>query len=257
MIKKRKIVPIERCYRYLQEIPQQKIIKNTWIYISLLAASALFLIIKQVTHIEFMLHVAAIPLEILLGALLIEKFLERKEKAEKLRQLMFFKGYMFQSEMRNLFITNFDALKSPEITMSKIKNASLEELKQMRRDADHIEYESLESMELVIKEYVLTYSVFNNFMERAITYNLETSFQDMLYILHFIQSVKLFKQTYPEKLFIYEAVKQPLLIKKVRKILENGIQHFLDYMIELKEKKPDLFYEIMSDYELSLQISFF
>ena len=257
MIKKREIVPIERCYRCLQEILQWKFIKNIWIYIFLIAASALFLFIKKVTHIEFMLHVAAIPLEILLGALLVEKFLERKEKAEKLRQLMFFKGYMFQSEMRNLFITNFDALKSPEITITKIKNASLEELKQMRRDADHIEYVSLESMELVIKEYVLTYNVFNNFMERAITYNLERNYQDMLYILHFIQSVKLFNQTNPDKLFIYEAVKQPLLMKKVRKILESGIQHFLDYMIELKEKSPDLFDEIMSDYELSLQISFF
>ncbi len=234
-----------------------KMVKSIWIYISLLAASVIFLFIHEKTHFEFMLHVAAIPLEILLGALLIEKFLERKERADKLRQLMFFKGHMFQSEMRNLFITNFDALKSPEITMSKIRNAGLEELKQMRREADRIEYVSLDSMELVIKEYVLTYKVFNNFMERAITYNLETSFQEMLYILHFIQSVKLFKQTYPDKLFVYEAVKQPLLMKKVRKVLEGGIQHFLDYMIELKEKKPDLFYEIMSDYEMSLQISFF
>lgn len=257
MIKKWNIVPIGRCYRYLQKIPQWKIIKNVWIYISLLTASALFLFIKQVTHIEFMLHVAAIPLEILFGALLIEKFLERKEKAERRRQLMFFKGYMFQSEMLNLFITNFDALKSPEISMSKIKNASFDELKQMRRDADHTEYVSLESMELVIKEYVSTRKVFNNFMERANTYNLERNYQNMLYILHFIQSVKLFNQKNPDKLFIYEAVKQPLLMKKVRRILESGIQHFLDYMIELKEKKPDLFKEIMSDYELSSQISFF
>lgn len=228
-----------------------KFTKKAWLYISLITASSLFLYVFYATHIEFMLHVAAIPLEILLGALLIERLLERKEKAEKFNQLMYIKSYLYRSEMRNLFITNFSSLKFPVITMSKIKNASLEELRHMRGDADHLEYFSLDAMELVIREYVSAYHVFRDFMDRASTYGMDTLFQDMIYILHFIQDVKLFKQANPDKPFIYEAQNHPFLMEKVRKVLGDGIQKFLDYMIELKEKKPDLFYDLLTDYELS------
>ncbi len=137
------------------------------------------------------------------------------------------------------------------ITMSKIKNASLEELKHMRGDADHLEYFSSDAMELVIREYVSAYHVFHDFMDRASTYGMDTFFQDMIYILHFIQDVTLFKQANPDKPFIYEAQNHPFLMEKVRKVLGEGTQKFLDYMIELKEKKPDLFYDLLTDYELS------
>lgn len=225
--------------------------KKAWLYISLITASAFFLYIFYATHIEFMLHVAAIPLEILLGALLIERLLEKKEMAEKLNQLMHIKSHLYRSEMRNLFITNFSSLKFPVITMSKIKTASLEELKHMRSDADHLEYFSLDAMELVIREYVSVYHVFHNFMDRASTQGMDILFQDMIYILHFIQDVKLFKEANHDKSFIYEAQKHPFLMEKVRKVLGNGTRNFLDYMIELKEKKPELFYDLLTDYELS------
>lgn len=135
--------------------------------------------------------------------------------------------------------------------MSKIKNASLEELRHMRDDADHLEYFSLDAMELVIREYVSAYHVFRDFMDRASTYGMDTLFQDMIYILHFIQDVKLFKQENPDTSFIYEVQKHPFLMEKVKKVLGDGTQKFLDYMIELKEKKPELFYDLLTDYELS------
>lgn len=69
------------------------------------------------------MHLAAIPLEILAGIFIVEEFLEKREKKEKRRMLMFIKSYVFRSEMLNLIITNFDALKFPAITMVKIKKA--------------------------------------------------------------------------------------------------------------------------------------
>jgi hypothetical protein len=199
-------------------------------------------------------HLAAIPLEILLGALLVEKYLERKNHLEKKRQLILVKSYIFRAEMRNLFITNFRALKYPAITMSKIRNANVHELKQMREEANHIEYISSEAMEPIIMEYVKAHHVWYAFMGRSITYNFESIFNDMIYILHFIQDVKLYKEANPDKLFIHEAEKQLLLMEKVKKILENGIIKFLEYMIELKEQQPDVFHELMTDYELSEQM---
>jgi predicted SnoaL-like aldol condensation-catalyzing enzyme len=35
----------------------------------------------------------------------------------------------------------------------------------------------------------------------------------------------------------------------VRKVIEDGIRKFLDYVIELKEEQPQVFAEIMEDYE--------
>jgi len=167
---------------------------------------------------------------------------------------MYLKSYLFRAQMCNLFIANFHALKEPNLTMTKIRNASLEELIKMRNDAENIEYVSLEAMEKIITEYVKAYRVFYDFMERAITYNLDAIFQDMVFILHYIQDVRLFMEANPGLMFIYEAEKRPALMNKTKKVLWDGIQKFLDYMIELKEKQPEMFDEIMSDYELSSQL---
>lgn len=43
-------------------------------------------------------------------------------------------------------------------------------------------------------------------------------------------------------------------MEKVKKVLGSGIQKFLDYAIELKEKHPDMFDELISDYELLSKI---
>lgn len=227
--------------------------KKAWLYVSLISVSGLFLFLNYQTHFEFALHLAAIPLEILLGVLLIEKLLERKEKAEKSKKFMYMKSYLYRSKMRNFFLTHFHALKFPVITISKIKNASLEELQRLRSDADHLEYVSLEAMEHIITEYTLAYHVFYEFMERAIIHDIDSSFEDMIYTLHFIEDVKLFKQNNPDKLFIYEAQKQRLLMKKVKKIFSDGVIKFLDYMIELREHNPTLFYDLLTDYEVSSQ----
>lgn len=201
-----------------------------------------------------MFHLSAIPLEILVGVFIVGKFLERKEKKEKRRQLMFIKSYLFRSEMLNLFLTNFHALQFPALTMSRIKNATIAELKQMRKEADTIAYQSLEAMEPVIMEYVKAEQVWHSFKERAITYNFEEIFHDMIFILNFIYDVKLFKNNNPDTLFIYEAEKRPALMEKVKKVLGAGIQKFLDYAIELKENQTNMFDELISDYELSSQI---
>jgi hypothetical protein len=56
------------------------------------------------------------------------------------------------------------------------------------------------------------------------------------------------------RLNIHEAEKDDYMMMKVRKVLVDGIQKFLDYAIELKEKQPDMFHQIISDYESSTQI---
>jgi hypothetical protein len=225
--------------------------KNIGIYLLFIAASALFLILERLTHVEFFLHLAAIPVEVMVAVFIVEKFLERREQGEKRRQLMFIKSYLFRSDMRNLFITNFNALQSPAISFAKIRSAGLEELKGMRRIAERVEYKSSQAMESVVMEYVKAQPVWMSFMERAITYNFEEIFQDMIYILHFINDVRAFKEANPQRLFIEEAEKNEAIMGKVRKVLGDGVQRFLDYAIELREKEPEMFQDVLSDYEIS------
>lgn len=229
----------------------RKFTKKVWLYACLLSASILFLFIHRQTHYEFALHLAAIPLEILLGALLIEKLLERRRKTEQSKRLTYFRCYLFRSRLRNIFLANLNALKFPTISVSTIKNASLEELKQLRKDANHIEYVSLDAMETIIMEYIPAYHAFYSFMEWSIIHDIDFGFENMIYVLHFIEEVKLFKHHNPSKPFVHEAQKQRASMKKVKKVLAEGMFKFLDFLIELKEKHPALFYELLADYEES------
>lgn len=228
-----------------------KLVGNIGIYALFLSASALFLIIEYLTHIEFFLHLAAIPMEVLVAVFIVERFLARKEQQDRRRQFMFIKSYMFRSNMRSLFTSNFNALQRPAITFAKIRGASLEELRQWRREAETVEYKSPQAMESVIMEYVKSQPIWMSYMERAITYNFEEIFHDMIYILHFISDVQAYVAAYPHNLFIEEAMKDEGMMRKVRKVLGDGIKRFLDYAIELKEKQPTMFHDVLSDYELS------
>jgi len=226
-------------------------IKNLWMYVLFIAVSAAILLLEHLLHFEFLFHVAAIPLEILVAVFIVEKYTERHERKEKRRQLMYIKSTMFRSDMRSLFITNFHALKTPNLSMTRIKAASLEELRAMRAATEAVEYKSVEAMEPVILEYVKAEGVWRSFMERAINYNFEEIFFGMIDILHFLFDVKLFKENNPDKMFILEAEKREPLMRKARKVLHDGIKAFLDYAIELKEKQPAMFDEVMADYELT------
>ncbi|MDV5167368.1 MAG: hypothetical protein R2568_11600 [Candidatus Scalindua sp.] len=208
-----------------------KFTKKIWLYVCLIFISAFFLFVHWLTHNEFTLHLAAIPIEILFGALLIEKILERKRKVEQSKRLMHFRCYLFRSRLRNIFHANLNALKFPIISISKIKNASLEELKQIRKDADHIEYASLDAMETIIEGYVPAYHAFYSFMEWTIIHDIDSDFKDMIYILHFIEEVKQYKHSNPDTPYVYEAQKNRSLMKKVKKVLAEGLCNFLEFLI--------------------------
>ena len=64
-----------------------KLTRKIWLYVCLISASIFFLFVHWLTHNEFTLHLAAIPIEILFGALLIEKVLARKKKGGTIKAL--------------------------------------------------------------------------------------------------------------------------------------------------------------------------
>ena len=219
--------------------------------IILVSLSGLFLYIQYATQNEFMFHLAAIPLEVLLALFIVQRFLENTRNQDKRRQLMYIKSYLFRAELCDLYISSFRALTYPIITMKQIKNSTLEELNQIRQEAVNTKYESLEAMDQVINEYIKSQHVWHDFMERAITYDFQDVFQNMIEILHFTHDIKVFRHRKPGKKFIYEARNDSIMMSKVEKILGDGVRSFLDYAIELKTKHPDMFLDMISDYELA------
>jgi hypothetical protein len=218
------------------------------------ALSVFFLWLEHLTHFEFLLHLAAIPLEILLGAFLIERGLARKEKEGKRRQLLYLKSYLFRSEMRNVFISNFRALASPTITLEELRSGPLPQLRRVRDGIVTVAYHSDEEMERVVLEYVRARHAFQIFMEWAATNDFEPIFHDMLYILHFIQDVERFRENNQGSLFVVEARRHPRLWEKTEKVLRDGVVKFLDYVIELREKEPEVLEELLDDYLLSSRL---
>ncbi len=225
------------------------------IYIGLPLLCVFFLWLHQITHIEFLLHLAAIPLEIFVGAFLVERFLTNEAKKQDLRKHMYIKSYIFRSELRKVFIANVNALKYPPITIPEIRTASIEELQSMRNKLDDIQYGSDEEIENVIIEYTYTHKTFYKFMEWAVNHDFEAIFFDMIYLLHFIQDVNQFKAYNPDELFITEAKKYPKQMERVNTVLKNGILSLLNYAIQLKEENPGLLDEILEEYEQTSRFS--
>jgi hypothetical protein len=232
--------------------------KNITIYISLIAVWIVLIVMQYFAHRYLPGNVltyavdslAPIPIIVLVVVFLVGLFMENREHKSRKQQLMFIKSCMFRLELRSLYIANFLALKSPPLTFAKIKSATLDELKQMREDANTIEYSPLEAIEPVITEYVNAQDVWRSFMNMAMENGFEDIFQDMLYIMHFIGDVRTFKDVNPGKLFVDEAAKNESLMQRVMKVLGNGIRKYLEYAIELKERQPELFDQVIADYEL-------
>ncbi|MGZ8236491.1 MAG: hypothetical protein ACXWTY_01295 [Methylobacter sp.] len=219
------------------------------VVISLPLLSVFFLYLEHITHYEFLLHIAAIPLEILVGGILVERYLAWREKRRRARQLMFIKSCLFRSELRTLYMTNFEALAYPKISMKDIKGAGPKELKEwLKQVEENARYRSPEAMEAVIMEYVNAYLSFNRFLEWAIANDFERIFHDMIMLMHFIHDAQLFKTMHPNELFINKALKNPEQMERVKAVLSDGIKSFLKFCIELQEQEPDVFLTLMEDY---------
>ncbi len=122
------------------------------VIIGLSLLSALFVVLDSILHHHFYLHLAAIPLEIILAVIVVEHFLASKEKAIKKHQLFLIKSYLFRSEMKNLFVCSLISIKSPEIDIGKIRTMTFEELQVVRSDMGAITYRSPLHLEKVIQE---------------------------------------------------------------------------------------------------------
>ena len=91
--------------------------RSNLIAFALLASiSVVFIIFEYITHIVFFLYLAALTVQILIAVFIVQAFMNEKKSQDKHRQLMHIKSWMFLTEMRQLFIANFQALKSPPIS---------------------------------------------------------------------------------------------------------------------------------------------
>ena len=219
--------------------------------IGLLLVSVVSLYLATVTHIEFLQHVAAIPLELLAGAFLVDRYLAWRERQQRARQLLFIKSCLFRSELRSLYLTNFNALAEPRITMADVEAASETQLNAWLSEVKDAKYRSDEAMEAVIDEYVKAKPVFDRFLQWAIDNDSERIFHSMIMLGHFIRDVLLFKQLHPDMLFITKAAEDPEVLQRTKDVLTEGLEAFLKFAIDLKATEPTVFAALMEDYRYS------
>ena len=201
-----------------------------------------------------MLHLAAIPFEILVAVFIVDKLLRKRVNSEKRRRTIAVAITLFGSEMGRFDDACFHAIRSPLITLSTIANSSIEELKQIRIASDTIEYGSPEEMELAIKECVNIEHVWRSLLESAVYYDIEEMYLNTLQMLNFVHDVKVFKESQPNEPFIQMAEQDERILKRVKEIIRLDIQKFLDYAIELKEKHPAMLAQFLSELDNSHQI---
>jgi len=225
-----------------------------YVGVGLIVLSGFFLWLEHVTHFEFVLHLAAIPIEILVGAIVVERWLASEEKGARRRQFMYFKSYVFRSGLRNVFVSNFAGLVEPKITLEWIRTASASELRAARAGIGTLRHASPAVVDQILDEYVRSRQIFFTFLEWAAANDFEPIFHDMLYILHFIEDIESFRQQNPGVLFADEAARNPRLQRKVDKVLGDGIRKFLDYAIELREHEPLVLDELLEDYLQAMRV---
>ena len=227
----------------------------TLLLIVLPILSAFFLLLETyVIKHHFMAHLAAIPLEIMFGAILVERFLAGREKKGRLRQLMHMKSYIFRSRIREVFINNFNAMVHPHIDIRQLASAELPELCKLREELDVIQYRSVEDLETIAVSYIDARGVFITFMDWAIQHDFEAILEDMIFVLHFIQDVRMYKEYHPDCLFVEYAMSTPAGREKLRKVLTDGVTKFLDYAIELKTERPLVYDELISEYLMAVEM---
>lgn len=223
-------------------------------YVILIIASAICLVIYETYHIEFMLHLAAIPFEIIIGVFIIDMLLRKREIVDKKRRTIAVAITLFGSEMGRFDDACFHAIRSPLITLSTIANSSIEELKQIRIASNAIEYGSPEEMELAIKECVNIEHVWRSLLESAVTYDIEEMYLNTLNILNFIHDVKVYRESHPDMPFIHFAQQDERTLKRVKEVIKLDVQKFLNYAIELKQNHPDMLSQFLSELDTSTQI---
>lgn len=225
-----------------------KSLENAIIYAVLALATLIFLFLYHLTRVEFLIELAALPVEILVTVFILDRFLRGREARARRLRLRHIKSYLFRSDLRRLFVANVNACARPNVSMAFIRSASLEELKARRAEAARVEYSGPAAMDAIIAEYVAAEPVWKQFLELAIANDFEDVFQAMVYILHFIADVRQFREKHPDASFAEYAGTRPHLQARLEKVLGDGIRAFLDYAIELKEQQPELFAEVFGSY---------
>lgn len=223
-------------------------------YVVLITASAILLVIYEISHIDFMLHLAAIPFEIIIGVFIVDMLLRKREIVAKRRRTIAVAITMFGSEMGRFDDACFRAIRSPLITLSTIEHSSIKELKQIRIASDTIEYGSPEEMELAVKECVNIEHVWRSLLESAVAFDIEETYLNTLHILNFVHDVKVFKESHPDEPFIHFAQQDEQILKGVKEVISFTVQKFLDYAIELKENHPDMLHQFLSELDTSTRI---
>lgn len=210
-------------------------------YIALVAAAIIFLIVFAVTEIDFMMHLAAIPLEILLATFVVDQVLRLQERQTRRRRLLGEAAGVFHSQIQAVIAAGIRAAHPPDATLPKLESLGAEELRQLRASATTVTYLSAEEMEAAIDELVDAEPTWESMLAQAIEYDVDETYVSMMRVLDFVRHVKAFRQSHPHQSFAEFALSDDAAMERVRRVSKLAAHRYLDLLIDFRQHDPDMF----------------
>jgi hypothetical protein len=216
-------------------------------YVALVVAAIILLIVFYVTEIEFMLHLAAIPLEILLAAFVVDQVLNLQERQGRRRRLKGEAASVFHSQIEGVIEAGIRAAQPPDAPMPKLASMSTEELKGLRAAVGPAKYRSLAEMQAGIDQLVDAEQTWQSILAQAIEYDVDETYVNMMKMLSFVRYVKAFRESHPDESFAHFAQGNEKAMEKMRGVSELAVRRYLDLLVDFKEHDPDMLKELHAD----------
>ena len=216
-------------------------------YVILIAATALILIVYYETEHEFLLHLAAIPIEILVATFIVERLLRAHEEQRSRRRIMAEAATAFHSQIETVVQVGIRTAQPPDARVPKLETLSVEELKRLRARAGPVKFTSAEEVDAAVNELVDAEDLWLSIMSQAIEHDIDETFVNMMRLLDFVHHVKAFRRAHPGEDFGRHALGDEAATKRMEDAGGSAVVRYLDLLIEFKEKEPDMLQKLRLD----------
>lgn len=225
------------------------------LYVSLVVSALLLLVLEAYTDIVFLLYLAAIPLEVLLAILILERYLKNLEHTKVNQQWVMFKSYIFRVSLKQLYINVIDTYSATGITVESCFDPDDKKLEEIDRKFS-VENIDMSRITPVLSEYIRTEETFVFFLRWAFENGFEEIFNEIGMMLHFIQDLKNFQEHHgslsPEVMEKHD----PALVETAKQTCMASAHYFIDFIKDISRHHVQLYHLLKKDYcEKPLSIS--
>lgn len=219
--------------------------KKYALHFSLLGLTVVFLLVHSFYfHWDFLLHLAAISLEVLVGVLIVGQILRRQKDEERERRILKTRELLVRTDLADVIFHSIRILKKPCLGLEDLENASQEKIREhlLEISQGKLECIQVQSGEKAMEHFVDSFIEAESALQRELT-NAENfkskSFDQLVGLLHTIHTVKLARQRYTKAKFKEYYGSNTAHFDALRHGIQTVLEIFLEYLAETKRFSPN------------------